>query len=53
MNDKEKQIKEMAEILEKAKTNALLTIGSMNNGFGMWYATQLYNAGYRKVEETK
>ena len=44
----EKQIEEMADILEKAKINALATIGSMNEGFGMWYATALYNADYRK-----
>lgn len=35
------QIEEMAEVLEKAKIDALATIGSMNNGFGMWYAQAL------------
>ena len=48
MMSEEKQIEEMADILEKAKSNALATIGSMHAGFGMWYATALYNAGYRK-----
>ena len=46
--EQEKQIEEMAEILEAAKINALATIGSLNDGFGMWYATALYNVGYRK-----
>ena len=46
---KEKQIEEMAEDLETAKVNALATIGSMNDGFGAWYAKALYNAGWRMV----
>lgn len=49
MNEKEKQIEEMAEVLEAAKINALATIGSMNDGFGAWYAKALYNAGWRMV----
>ena len=44
----EKQIEEMAKVLEAAKINALSTIGSLNDGFGMWYATALYNAGCHK-----
>ena len=53
---KEKQIdkqavEEMAEVLEEAKINAHATIGSMNGGFGMWYAEALYNAGYRRQSE--
>ena len=45
----EKQaIEEMADILEQAKIDAHATIGSMNYGFGMWYAKACYNAGYRK-----
>ena len=52
MDQNEKQaIEEMAEVLEKAKIDAHTTIGSMNNGFGMWYATAVYNAGYRKQSE--
>lgn len=51
MTDKEKQIEEMAEMLENAKLQARGTVGSLNNGFGMWYATALYNAGYRKMDE--
>ena len=48
---KEKQIEEMGAVLEKAKIEANATIGSMNNGFGTWYAQSLYNAGYRKQRE--
>ena len=48
---KEKQIEEMGAVLEKAKIEANATIGSMNNGFGAWYAQSLYNAGYRKQSE--
>ena len=50
MNEQnEKQaIKEMANILEQAKIDAHVTIGSMNYGFGMWYAKACYTAGYRK-----
>ena len=48
---KEKQIEEMAEVLENAKIDAHATIGSMNRGFGVWYANALYTAGYRKQSE--
>lgn len=48
---KEKQIEEMADVLERAKVNACATIGSMNSRFGMWYATALYTEGYRKQSE--
>ena len=48
---KEKQIEEMADVLERAKVNACATIGSMNSSFGMWYATALYTEGYRKQSE--
>ena len=48
MNEKEKQIEEMAEVLDAARINALATIGSLNDGFGMWYARAMYNAGYRR-----
>jgi hypothetical protein len=47
------QIEEMANVLEKAKIDALATIGSMNHGFGMWYAKALYNDGYRKQSEAE
>ena len=50
---KEKQIEEMASVLENAKIDALATIGSMNHGFGVWYAQALYNAGYRKQSESE
>ena len=49
--DQEKQIEEMAEVLENAKIEAHATIGSMNNGFGVWYAQALYNAGCRMQGE--
>lgn len=50
MNE-EKEIEEMAEVLEQAKINALYTIGSLNNGFGHWYANALFSAGYGNVKE--
>lgn len=49
--DKKKEIEKMAEVLETAKIKALGTIGSLNQGFGMWYANALYDAGYRKIPE--
>ena len=45
---KEKQIEEMAKVLDAARINALATIGSLNDGFGMWYARAMYDAGYRR-----
>lgn len=45
---KQEQINEMAEILEKAYVDARSNCGSLNQGFGMWYAKYLYNAGYSK-----
>ena len=45
---REKQIEEMADLLENAKMDARATIGSMNHGFGIWYASALYTAGCRK-----
>ena len=44
----ERQVAEMAETLETAKINALATVGSLNDGFGMWYARAMYDAGYRR-----
>lgn len=51
MQEREKQIEEMAKVLENAKIDAHATIGSMNRGFGVWYANALYTAGYRKQSE--
>lgn len=48
---RQEQIQELSEILEDAKTKALGTIGSQNYGFGFWYATAVYNSGYRKQNE--
>ena len=52
MNDKQKQIEEMAKDLEQAKDLAMGTVGSLNNGFGGWYGTYMYNQGYRKQSDT-
>lgn len=51
MNEKEKQIEEMAKDLEEAKHLALGTVGSLNNGFGGWYGRQMYERGYRKQSD--
>lgn len=48
-----KEIAEIAKALEEAKISALGTIGSLNKGFGHWYAEALYNAGYRKEKTCK
>lgn len=41
MNNRDRLI----ELLEQAKTKAQDTIGSMNNGFGAWYADYLLEHG--------
>lgn len=51
MDDKQKQIEEMAKDLEQAKDWAMGTVGSLNNGFGGWYGAYMYNQGYRKATE--
>lgn len=51
MDDKQKQIAEMAKDLEQAKYLAMGTVGSLNNGFGGWYGAYMYNQGYRKQSE--
>lgn len=52
MNDKQKQIEEMAKDLEEARYYAMATVGSLNNGFGGWYGAYMYNQGYRKQSDT-
>lgn len=52
MDDKQKQIAEMAKDLEQAKYLAMGTVGSLNNGFGGWYGVYMYNQGYRKQSDT-
>ena len=52
MNDKQKQIEEMAKDLEEARYYAMATVGSLNNGFGGWYGAYMYKKGYRKQSET-
>ena len=49
MTDKE-QIEEMEKEIDLARERALLTAGSLNQGFGHWYAVALYNAGHRKID---
>ena len=41
MSDRERLI----EIIEKARAEAVSTIGSMNNGFAAWYADKLMEDG--------
>ena len=48
---RDKQIEEMAKVIEQARIKATDTTNSMNYGFGGWYAKELYNAGYRKAED--
>ena len=47
--DKQKEIEKMAADLTKAKELALGTVGSLNNGFGGWYAKCLVEKGYGDV----
>lgn len=47
--DKQKEIEKMAADLDKAKELALGTVGSLNNGFGGWYAKCLVEKGYGDV----
>ena len=44
--DKQKEIEKMAADLDKAKELALGYVGSLNNGFGGWYAKCLVEKGY-------
>lgn len=47
----ENEIKKLASVLEQAKEKAGNTAGSMNKGFGMWYAQELAKADYCKVQD--
>lgn len=51
--DKQKEIEKMAADLDKAKELALGTVGSLNNGFGGWYAKCLVGKGYGDVREAE
>ena len=51
MTEAEISIREMAEIIEKRRLEARATVGSLNEGVGMWYARDLYMKGYRKQSE--
>lgn len=48
MQEREKQIEEMADVYGAARLKARETLGSMNEGEAMWYSKAFYNAGYRK-----
>lgn len=51
--DKEKEIEELAKVLDKAKEMVLLALGCLN-GFGIrWVARIVYNAGYRKIDDLR
>lgn len=52
MNDEQKRIEEMAKIIEERRLEARVTVGSLNEGAGMWYARDLYVKGYRKQSDT-
>lgn len=49
--ERNKQIEEMAKDIEQARIKATDTTNSMNYGFGVWYAKELYEKGYRKASE--
>jgi rubrerythrin len=46
-----REIEEMAEVYENARLKARDTLGSMNEGEGMWYSKAFYKEGYRKQVE--
>lgn len=48
---RQNEINELAYVLDKAKLDAISTIGSLNNGFGQWYAKAAYDTGYRKIND--
>lgn len=48
--DKQKQIEEMAKVIEQAMAKARRILGGHNN-IAMFYATMLINEGYRKITE--
>ena len=48
--DKQKQIAEMAKVIEQAMAKARRILGGHNN-IAMFYATMLINEGYRKIPE--
>lgn len=45
--DETRQIKLMADAVDRARLKAIDTTNSMNYGFGGWYAKELYAEGYR------
>ena len=51
MSNEKQQIEEMAKVYDEARLKARDTLGSMNEGEGMWYSKAFYNAGYRKQSE--
>lgn len=52
MIDKEKEIEEMAEVIDNRISQASWYMGSMNKGKGYWIAQELINT-YRKADEVR
>lgn len=40
---RQNEINKLAYVLDKVKLDAISTIGSLNNGFGQWYAKAAYS----------
>lgn len=49
--NKEKEIEQMAKTIELIKLQALNTVGSLNKGYGMFYAEHLASAGYGNIKQ--
>ena len=49
----EKEVSQIAEVLDNAKTLCIATVGSLNKGFGDWYARFVRGAGYRREAEVR
>lgn len=47
----EKEIEKLARTIELIKLQALNTVGSLNKGYGMFYAEHLVSAGYGNVKQ--
>lgn len=46
---RELSIRAFADDIERIRDEARNTKGAMDEGFGMWFATNLYKSGYRYV----
>lgn len=49
MMNYEEQIKVLARVYDEATLKASETLGSMNEGPGIWYAKAVYEAGFRQA----